>query len=151
MANELRIDALIAKIEAVSGSSVEVYPGIRNDETVLIPVDQLHDAISVLRDDFGCCHLTAITAQQRETQLDEIELIYHFWHGKGLSLMVRLPLDAPEVATIITLIPGADFYEREVAEMYGVSFTGRAETPHLLLPEGWDQGPPFIQREVADE
>ena len=151
MVTEISLDAVVDKIEAETGCSCEVYPAITNDETICIPVDQLHEVIDVLREHFGIYHLSAITAQQRQSQTGEIELIYHFWHGKGLSLLMRLPLDAPEVPTIIALIPGADFYEREAAEMYGVIFTGRSETPRLLLPDEWDQGPPFINRKEHDE
>jgi NADH:ubiquinone oxidoreductase subunit C len=151
MANEITLDALLAVIEGETGCQCEVYPGITNDETIIIPVEQLHAVIGVLREHFDCYHLSGITAQQRESRPGEIELIYHFWQGNGFSLLVRLPLPSPEVQSIISVIPGADFYEREVAEMYGVTFTGRSETPKLLLPEQWDQGPPFLRAEETDE
>jgi NADH-quinone oxidoreductase subunit C len=166
---ELKLETLIEIITAETGCECEAYPDITHDETILIPADQLQAVIAVLREHFGIFHLSTITAQERESQSDEpeptrtIELIYHFWHGKGVSLLVRLPFtlgsaqdparmaDAPKIDSICALIPGADFYEREVAEMYGVIFTGRAETPKLLLPEEWDQGPPFIRKEETDE
>lgn len=151
MANEITLDALLAEVEAETGCQCEVYPGITNDETICIPVDQLHAVIGVLREHFGCYHLSTITAQQRESLPGEIELIYQFWQGGGISLMMRLPLDSPQVESIISLIPGADFYEREVSEMYGVTFIGRSDTPKLLLPDEWDQGPPFIRKEEIDE
>ena len=151
MANEITLDALLAAIEGETGCQCEVYPGITNDETIIIPVEQLHAVIGVLREHFDCYHLSGITAQQRESQPGEIELIYHFWQGKGISLLVRLPLALPEVTSIISLISGADFYEREAAEMYGVNFTGRTKPPKLLLPEQWDQGPPFLRAEETDE
>lgn len=151
MMSEINTNALLEKIEAETGCQCEIYPDITDDDTIRIPADQLTAVIGVLQNDFECYHLSTITAQQREGHLDEIELIYHFWQGKGVSFMLHLPKDTPEVASIITLIPGADFYEREVAEMYGVTFTGRAETPKLLLPDEWDQGPPFIRSEETDE
>ena len=151
MVIEFSLDAVLDKIEAETGYSCEIYPSITNDETVCIPVDALHAVIRVLRGHFDCTHLSAITAQERESRPGEIELIYHFWHGKGVSLLLRLPVDIPEVSSIISLIPGADFYEREAAEMYGVIFTGRSDTPRLLLPDEWDQGPPFINRKARDE
>jgi NADH-quinone oxidoreductase subunit C len=151
MVTDFSVDAVLNKISEVTGCSCEVYPAITNDETVCIPVEQLHAVINVLRGHFGIYHLSAITAQERESQPGEIELIYHFWHGKGLSLLISLPVDAPEVPSIIDMIPGADFYEREAAEMYGVVFTGRSETPRLLLPDEWDQGPPFIASKERDE
>ena len=150
MVNKIDTDALLEKIEAEIGCQCEVYQDITGEDALFIPVENLQAVIGVLREDFGCYHLSAITAQQRESQRGEIELIYHFWHSKGLSLLLRLPANDPKVASIIDMIPGADFYEREAAEMYGITFTGREETPRLLLPDEWDQGPPSIQREASD-
>lgn len=159
MASMFNLEEIIEKIIAESGCYCEAYPNIINDETILIPADQLHAVMSVLRDHFGIYHLSTITAQVRESEADEsiIELFYHFWYlyqpgdGRGISLMIQLPLNKPNIDSIISQIPGADFYEREVAEMFGVTFKGRAETPKLLLPDQWDKGPPFIRSEVSDE
>jgi NADH:ubiquinone oxidoreductase subunit C len=150
MVNQIDRDALLTLIEAKTGCQCVLYQGITDEDALYIPVEDLQAVIDVLRNDFGCYHLSGITAQQRESQPGEIELIYHFWHGKGLSLLLRLPADDPQVASLIAMLPGADFYEREAAEMYGVIFTGRDETPRLLLPDEWDQGPPFIRREESD-
>ena len=149
--NEINIDTLLATIEEEIGYACEPYTGLINEKALRIPVDQLQPIIRILREQFGCYHLSTITAQERESQPGEIELIYHFWQGKGISLIMSLPLEDPQVESILSLISGADFYEREVAEMYGVTFTGREETPPLLLPDSWDQGPPFILREETDE
>ena len=157
MLKDLNLETLIEKVTAETGCECEAYPNITHDETILIPPEQLQAVIAVLREHFDIYHLSTITAQERESQPGEpepsrlIELIYHFWHGKGISLLVRLPFKAPKIDSITALIPGADFYEREVAEMYGVTFTGRAETPRLLLPDEWDKGPPFIRSEETDE
>ncbi len=151
MVNEIQIEALLAKITEETGCQPERYTGILNEEAICIPADQLRAAIDVLQTHFDCYHLSTITAQQRDTHPDEIELFFQFWQGKGFSLLIKLPISAPELASIIDLIPGADFYEREVAEMFGVTFTGRTETPRLLLPGDWDQGPPFIRNEESNE
>ena len=151
MVIDYSLNAVLNKIKEETGCSCEPYPAITNEETICIPVEQLHAVIEMVREDFGIYHLSAITAQERESQPGEIELIYHFWHGKGFSLLIRVPVDVPEVPSILALIPGADFYEREAAEMFGVIFTGRSETPRLLLPDEWDQGPPFLKRQERDE
>ncbi len=151
MVNEINFDTVIAAIEDEIGCDCEPYGGMINEEALRIPVDHLQSVIRVLRDQFGCYHLSTITAQERENQPGEVELIYHFWQGKGISLMISVPLESPQVESILSLISGADFYEREVAELYGVTFTGREETPPLLLPDNWDLGPPFIRREETDE
>jgi len=145
------IRRLLKEITQQAGCTCETYDRIGNDETICIPGENLPAVLDVLMNTFDCKHLTAITAQQREGQLDEIEVLYHFWKDGSLSLMMTLPAANPELPSIVQTIPGADFYEREAAEMFGVTFTGREETPPLLLPEEWDQGPPFIRKEQSHE
>ncbi len=147
---KFNLQSMIDKIEDATGTPGEVYDGINNDETICIEPDQLVDVINILRDHFDCIHLTAITAQQREDQQDTIEVMYHFWKGRGITLLMKLPTSTPQLTSIIDFLPGADFYEREVAEMFGIHYTGREETPPLLLPDDWQNGPPFIGREEND-
>lgn len=147
----IKTEKLLEEIELQVGCTCETYDGIGNDVTICIPKDKLPAVLDVLMKTFDCKHLSAITAQQREGKLDEIEVLYHFWKDGSLSLMMTLPAAEAELPSIVQTIPGADFYEREAAEMFGVTFTGREETPPLLLPEEWDQGPPFIRKEQDNE
>jgi len=144
---KFNIKDLCIEIEANAGIQSVVYDGIRGDHTILIKPDQLMPVIDVIFEIFEYCHLSAITVQQRNDQPDEIEVFYNFWSGSGFSLMLKLPVESVKLPSIISTIPGADFYEREAAEMFGVEFSGRDETPPLLLPDDWDQGPPFIAKE----
>ena len=147
----IEIDRLQRKITDLTGAEPACYEEIENDVTFEVAADQLPAIVKMLADAFDCRHLSAITAQQREGQADDIEVMYHFWQGTGFSFMMRLPADSPELPSIISILAGADYYEREAAEMFGITFTGRQETPHLLLPDDWEEGPPFIRNEAQDE
>jgi NADH:ubiquinone oxidoreductase subunit C len=149
--DKTKLTAVLDAIKSQANCACETYQGILNDTTIQIPADRLREVMDALVDQFDYFHLSAITAQQREGQTDQIELIYHFWMGTGISLLMTLPAESPQLSSIISFLPGADFYEREVAEMFGVTFTGRKETPPLLLPDNWDQGPPFIRKEADHE
>jgi NADH:ubiquinone oxidoreductase subunit C len=118
------------------------------DETVIeIPAACLEDVVDVLRTTFSVYHLSTITGQDRGT---ELELLYHFWHGRGITLQVALPREGARVRTLTESIPGADFYEREVGEMLGVTFEGHPGPEHLLLPEDWESEPPLRKEQQAE-
>jgi NADH-quinone oxidoreductase subunit C len=111
------------------------------DEVVLsLPAGCLRPAVLVLRDSFGIFHLSTITGQEVSAGL---ELLYHFWGGRGITLRVALHREAPRLPTLTDLIPGADFYEREIAEMLGVTFEGHPGPAHLLLSDDWEGGHPL--------
>ena len=149
--NKSLVETLCQKIQSQLECTCEYYPDIQNDTTLAIPPDRIADVIKLLEEDMNDIHLSTITAQQRENHPDEIEVMYHFYLKFGFSLLTLIPCKDPQLPSIVPIIPGADFYEREVAEMFGVEFIGRSETPPLLLPEDWDQGPPFLLNEDKDE
>lgn len=140
----IKFDDFRVKLKSSLGCQCEFYNGILGDQTIILTPGQLLPVIDVIFETFDYYHLSAITVQQRKDHPDEIEVFYNFWSGFGFSLLIRLPMKSAKLPSLISVIPGADFYEREAAEMFGIEFTGRRETPALLLPDEWDQGPPFI-------
>jgi Ni,Fe-hydrogenase III component G len=69
-----------------------------------------------------------------------IEMWYHFdlfQAPQVLSLLILIPKSDPRVPSVTPILPGADWIEREIAEMFGVRFEGHPRPGRLLLPEGW--------------
>jgi NADH-quinone oxidoreductase subunit C len=142
--NTIDINELIRTLEAEGHQSCSVLDSIQNEVVIKIPSVELIKIIRILLDRFDLYHLTTITAQVRDSDTDHIEVQYNFWKGTGLTLLTIVERESPELQSITDMIPGADFYEREVAEMFGISFAGRIETRPLLLPDDWDLGPPML-------
>jgi NADH:ubiquinone oxidoreductase subunit C len=107
---------------------------------VVLPAARLHQAVAVLIDRFDVYHLSTITAQDID---GEIELLYHFWHSGGLTLRTSVPRGDAHIASLTDLIPGAAFYEREVSEMLHVTFDGHPDPRPLLLPDDWNGEAPL--------
>lgn len=74
-----------------------------------------------------------------------IEIVYRFsLIGQPLvvSIHTQVPKGKPVLPTLSGLYEGCLWPEREIAEMYGVTFEGHPDPRHLLLPEDW-QGYPL--------
>ena len=96
----------------------------------------------------GIWHLSTITCQQLE---DDFILLYHFWKSSGLTLRIRLEEKNPQIDSICSLIPGAEYYEREAREMFGIEFPGLPNPIPLLLPDDWQSGYPMRKKERSDQ
>jgi len=73
------------------------------------------------------------------------EVIYHLFsipRKERLRLKVRLPADDASVESLTSLWPGADLFEREVFDLFGVRFLGHPNLRRLMMPEDW-QGHPL--------
>jgi NADH-quinone oxidoreductase subunit C len=58
-----------------------------------------------------------------------------------ISVKARVPLDAPQIATVCDIWPGADHPEREVYDMFGVVFDGHPDLRRILMPEDFEGFP----------
>jgi NADH-quinone oxidoreductase subunit C len=76
-------------------------------------------------------HISAITGYDNGKQ---IELIYHFVHGKNIiNIKLKIDRNKPVIDSIMKQFPGAELYERECYEMFGVKFQGNPSMKRMLL------------------
>jgi NADH-quinone oxidoreductase subunit C len=58
-----------------------------------------------------------------------------------IRLRVQVPESDPVVPTAFNLWPGTEAMEREVFDMFGISFEGHPDLTRILMPEDWDGHP----------
>lgn len=73
--------------------------------------------------------------------VDRLEALYHFCEDAAIvTLRVEIPYADATVPTVCEVIPSATLYERELAEMFGITVVGTPVADKLLLPEDWPAG-----------
>ena len=118
-----------------------------NEAEITISKQQILLAVKTILKS-GIWHLSAITCQQLE---NDFILLYHFWKSGGLTLRIGLDEKYPQIDSICSMIPGAEFYERESSEMFGIEFLGLPNPTPLLLPDGWQGGYPMRKKESSSQ
>jgi NADH:ubiquinone oxidoreductase subunit C len=120
--------------ELVSKNLVQRYEKLRERRWMLYTEgSMLRGLASYLR--LKGAHLSAITCEET---FNAFTLIYHFDYGGEVLNAVLSITKAPGcVDTIADIYPVADFYEREVSEMFGVKFINAPRTERLFLPDDW--------------
>lgn len=71
---------------------------------------------------------------------DRIEVVYHLFsysHRHGAVLKVKLPRENPAVRTVESVWKSANWMEREIFDLLGVTFDGHSDLRRILLPEDW--------------
>jgi NADH-quinone oxidoreductase subunit C len=118
----------------------------RGEVTLRLAPEHLVEAVKTLRDEFHFNQLVDITAvdywPNREPRF---HLIYHLRSlGQTLVVCLRVPLEgnAPQHPTIEKIFPNANWYEREVFDMFGITFTGHSDMRRIIMPYDW-QGHPL--------
>ncbi|MEM3615107.1 MAG: NADH-quinone oxidoreductase subunit C [Candidatus Methanomethylicia archaeon] len=137
----LSLDSIVKDISAFFQNRILDYR-FDGSRSVFIGVetDVLHDVISYLKDKYGLKHIVAITGIDLG---DSIELIYHLSpldRRVLINVRVKVSRDDPHIKSIVSLIPGAILYEREVHDLLGVVFDGHPNLERLILPDDWPEG-----------
>jgi NADH-quinone oxidoreductase subunit C/D len=99
--------------------------------------------------------LTAIDERARADRADQpasdFTVVYHllsFERNHDVRIKVALTGERPSIDTITDIWPAADWYEREVWDMFGVGFNGHPRLRRILLPPTW-QGHPLRKEHPA--
>jgi NADH-quinone oxidoreductase subunit C len=58
-----------------------------------------------------------------------------------VRLRVFLPSDEPVIDSITSVWPSANFYEREVFDLFGVRFSGHPNLRRIMMPDEWEGHP----------
>jgi NADH-quinone oxidoreductase subunit C len=114
----------------------------RNGElTVTVAPSVLPDFVEYLRIDASCRFTTLvdITAIDWPERAKRFELVYHFLSmSLNARIRVKAALREDEIAPSITAIfPSANWYEREVFDMYGILFSGHPDLRRILTDYGF--------------
>ncbi|MBX6394215.1 MAG: NADH-quinone oxidoreductase subunit C [Alicyclobacillaceae bacterium] len=58
-----------------------------------------------------------------------------------IEVKTRAPREAPEVPSIVSVFPGANWEEREIYDLLGVEFKGHPDLRRIMLPDDWKGHP----------
>jgi NADH-quinone oxidoreductase subunit C/D len=133
----------------------KLTPQITRDEipTLWVGPDRLPELLDYLKKEADRPYrmlydLTAIderTRTHRQDQPDsDFTLVYHllsFERNEDLRLKVPLVEDKLEAPSITSLWPMANWYEREVWDMFGIVFEGHPHLSRILMPWNWEGHP----------
>ena len=112
---------------------------------VTVSVARYRELIALLRDDpeFDCDYFDFLTAVDYPEQ-SEFELAVHLYsnsHNHHVRVKVRIPRAEPVAPTIHDIYPGANWFEREAWELFGIVFEGHPHLVKLVLPEPFEGFP----------
>ncbi len=120
----------------------------RGDLSAQVRARDLVDVARFLHDDPGMAfdHITDICSADYPDDLERFEVIYHFLslpHNTRIRLKARLPEENPTIGSVTSIWKGANFLEREVYDLMGITFEGHPDLRRILLPEDYEEGHPL--------
>jgi NADH-quinone oxidoreductase subunit C len=132
-------------IVAALGGAVSAYQVAFGQLTLDARAEDIVKVMTFLRDDPRCQFVSFIDAcavdwPAREKRFD---VVYHLLSPK-LNRRVRVKVEADEatpVPSVVPVYPGADWFEREAYDLYGVLFVGHPDMRRILTDYGFEGYP----------
>lgn len=140
-------DALTSTLAEVFGAESGSQIGAAVDEvTLTVPADQVADVCKTCKTDprLDFNYLRCLSVVDYVDSTGEFEVNYHVYSLDKRHKMVvktRVPEDSPAVPTVTGIWAGANWYERESHDLFGIVFNGHPDLVPLLLYEEFEGFP----------
>lgn len=136
--------AVAEAIEKEFGDAVLGSGGHAGDTYVRISLNKIHDVCRWLKEKHDFTYLVDLFGTDRFTAEDRFEVIYNLISlktGTRIFLKVWCPEENPIVPTTTDIWPAANWNEREVWDMFGITFEGHPDLRRMFMPEDFEYHP----------
>jgi NADH-quinone oxidoreductase subunit C len=115
----------------------------RNELTITVARESIIAACEAVKQ-AGYNFLEDVTAVDWYPSEPRFQIVYHVLsmsRKERLRLIVLLDGDSASLDSIIPVWPSANFYEREIFDLFGVHFGGHPNLRRIMMPEDWKGHP----------
>ena len=141
----VELEALGAKIGTALPGAVSEVKVAFGELTLTVVRDRWLDVARLLRDDADCLFVniidvTAVDYPEREERFEVVAHLLSPKHNRRVRLKTPTNEETP-VASLTALYPGADWFERETYDLFGVVFSDHPDLRRIMTDYGFDGHP----------
>ena len=111
-----------------------------DEQIVNIPIDELHSKVSELKSE-GYEMLIDLTVvdwyRKRDDRFELVVNLLSLSRNKRTRILSTISNEKLECKSLTDIFPGANFFEREAFDLYGVIFSGHPDLTRILMPDDW--------------
>ncbi len=127
-------------------NSIEAAKFDRDEMSLYVARPSIREACALLRDHASCRFnfLSDVTCVDWYPTEPRFEVIYHLLsipQKERVRLKVRLGGDEPSLDSVTSIWPAANFFEREVYDLFGIRFLAHPYLRRIQMPENWEGHP----------
>lgn len=137
-----RLEKIVQVLQDKANATFEEF---RGEVHLFVDAGQVVDALTFLRDEHQFSLLSAMTAVDYWPQEQpRFHVIYQLSSlTNNLTLQLRVPVNADQLTlpTATGVFQSANWREREIMDMFGLTFEGHPDPRRILMPSDWDGHP----------
>ncbi len=144
LSDNLRDRAVAAAVETFDSNALLGGNFDRGELTLDIAPQRITSVCGFLKHECRFVRLSSVTAVDRYPAEPRFEVVYHLQspeRNERVRLKCRLAGEAPEIDSVTSIWRGADWYEREVFDLFGIRFAGHPDLRRIMMPDDWEGHP----------
>ncbi|WP_181701872.1 NADH-quinone oxidoreductase subunit C [Chthonobacter albigriseus] len=139
------LNEIAETVRTALGSDVLALDIAYGDLNLTVPAERIVEVVLALRDhpSLQFINIIDVCGVDYPSRLKRFEVVYHFLSPKR-NARIRVKVAADETSTVPSItgvFPGADWFEREAYDLYGILFSGHPELRRILTDYGFDGHP----------
>ncbi|HTP86782.1 MAG TPA: NADH-quinone oxidoreductase subunit C [Bryobacteraceae bacterium] len=141
--DQLKSHRTAAALEAFDSAAIVGGHMDRDELTLLIAPERILPICRMARNDLSFIRLSAVTAVDwlpEEPRFEVVYLLHSLDRNERLRLKVRVA-NGQEIDSVCSVWRGANWYEREVFDMFGVKFRNHPDLRRIMMPTDWEGHP----------
>lgn len=154
----LDLQTVVDSLSTNLPDSVLDVKAFRGEATLIIDKKRVREICHHLKNDFGFKFIADITAvDYLGVKTPRFEVVYHvhrfgpdFGDNVRIRLKTELPEEEPRIDSVVPVWSGANWFEREVYDMFGIEFLGHPDLRRILMPEDYEPHPLRKDFDVRD-
>jgi NADH-quinone oxidoreductase subunit C len=116
----------------------------RGELTLEIVPGKIVPICRFLKEDEEFVRLSSVTGVDRYPAEPRFEVVYHLHSiekNQRLRLKCRLRSEDPVIESVTPVWRAANWYEREIFDLFGIRFLNHPDLKRIMMPEGWEGHP----------
>ena len=112
--------------------------------TIEVAAGSITEALRRLKNDLKFERLTSVTGVDRFPKEPRFEVVYHLQsieRKQRIRIKARISGANPQIETVCGVYRGADWYERETFDLFGIRFLNHPNMTRIVMPEDWEGHP----------
>jgi NADH-quinone oxidoreductase subunit C len=140
----LKDNSIAAAVDAFDGEAIRAGNLDRGELTLEIAAGKIASVCGFLKYDQKFVRLSTVTAVDRYPAEPRFEVVYHLHsieRNERVRLKCRLRGEDPVIESVTGVWRGANWYEREVFDLFGIKFLGHPDLRRIMMPDDWEGHP----------
>jgi len=141
---QLKDRPALAALLAWNSAAIQAAKFDRSELTIYVARESIREACRELKSSAQFNFLSDLTCADYYPREPRFELAYHLLsipRKDRVRLKVKLSGEAPVVESITPVWPSANFFERELFDLFGLRFLGHPYLRRIMMPEDWEGHP----------